>query len=71
MKPQKILETGSFLLTGRFFVLNSAVLFICRDKEVDMNKIDDFEYGQFVMYDGKVMLVYGVPYEEEDRKSVV
>ena len=32
-----------------------------------MNKIDDFEYGQFVMYDGKVMLVYGVPYEEEDE----
>lgn len=32
-----------------------------------MNKIHDFEYGQFVMYDGKVMLVYGVPYEEEDE----
>ncbi|MBQ6489542.1 MAG: hypothetical protein IJI75_09965 [Solobacterium sp.] len=32
-----------------------------------MNTIEDFEYGQFVIYDGKVMLVYGVPYDEEDE----
>lgn len=32
-----------------------------------MNRLDDFGYGQFVLYDGKVMFVNGIPYDEEDE----